>query len=60
MDPLSIIGSVAGVATAGGSLVSVLFETVETYRSAPKEIGTIARGIQERGARFGGLCAPST
>ncbi|KAK4451044.1 hypothetical protein QBC34DRAFT_402054 [Podospora aff. communis PSN243] len=47
MDPLSIIGSVAGVATAGVSLVSVLFETVETYRNAPKEIGTIARGIQD-------------
>ncbi|KAK0622376.1 hypothetical protein B0T14DRAFT_148120 [Immersiella caudata] len=49
MDPLSIIGSVAGVATAGVSLVSVLFETVDTYRSAPKEIGTIARGIQDLG-----------
>ncbi|KAK0639167.1 hypothetical protein B0T16DRAFT_360466, partial [Cercophora newfieldiana] len=47
MDPLSIIGSVAGVATAGVSLVSVLFEAIDTYRNAPKEISTIARGIQE-------------
>jgi hypothetical protein len=47
MDPLSIIGSVAGVATAGLSLVTILFETLDTYRSAPKEVSTIARGIQD-------------
>ena len=47
MDPLSIIGTVAGVATAGVSLVTVLFETLDTYRNAPKEIATIARGIQD-------------
>ncbi|KAK0639817.1 hypothetical protein B0T16DRAFT_463454 [Cercophora newfieldiana] len=47
MDPISIIGTVAGVATAGVSLVTVLFETLETYRNAPREIGTIARGIQD-------------
>ncbi len=47
MDPLSIIGSVAGVATAGVSLAAVIFETLDTYRNAPREISTIARGIQD-------------
>ena len=46
MDPVSVIGSVVGVTTAGISLVSALFETLGTYRTAPKEIGTIGRGIQ--------------
>jgi hypothetical protein len=47
MDPLSIIGSAAGIATASISLVTILFETLDTYRNAPKEISTIARGIQD-------------
>ena len=47
MDPLSILGSVTGVATASVSLVTVLFGTLDTYPNALKEISTIARGIQD-------------
>ncbi|KAF4450172.1 hypothetical protein FALBO_16528 [Fusarium albosuccineum] len=46
-DPLSIIAGVAGVATAGVSLVGVLYDTIDTYRNAPKEIRSMARGIQD-------------
>lgn len=47
MDPLSIIAGVAGIATAGVQLANVLFDTIDTYRNAPKEITSIARGIQD-------------
>ncbi|KAJ4320922.1 hypothetical protein N0V84_005626 [Fusarium piperis] len=47
MDPLSIIAGVAGVATAGVSLVEVLFDTIESYQNAPKDIVSIARGVQD-------------
>jgi len=46
MDPLSIIGTAAGVATAGISLVTVFLATLDKYRNTPKEISTIARGVQ--------------
>ncbi|KAJ3549091.1 hypothetical protein NM208_g683 [Fusarium decemcellulare] len=46
-DPLSIIAGVAGVATAGVSLVGALYDTIDTYRNAPKEIRSMARGIQD-------------
>ncbi|RMJ17212.1 hypothetical protein CDV36_003129 [Fusarium kuroshium] len=47
MDPLSIIAGVAGIATAGVSLVEVLFDTVDSYQNAPKDIVSIARGVQD-------------
>ncbi|RSL58392.1 hypothetical protein CEP54_007782 [Fusarium duplospermum] len=47
MDPLSIIAGVAGIATAGVSLVGVLFDTVDSYQNAPKDIISIARGVQD-------------
>ncbi|WAO95562.1 Helo-like-N domain-containing protein [Fusarium falciforme] len=47
MDPLSIIAGVAGIATAGVSLVEVLFDTIDSYQNAPKDIVSIARGVQD-------------
>lgn len=47
MDPLSIIAGVAGIATAGVSLVEVLFDTIDSYQNAPKDIVAIARGVQD-------------
>lgn len=47
MDPLSIIAGVAGIATAGVSLVEVLFDTIDSYQNAPKDIVTVARGVQD-------------
>ncbi|KAM0425969.1 hypothetical protein ACHAPT_008908 [Fusarium lateritium] len=47
MDPLSIIAGVAGIATAGVSLVEVLFDTIDSYQNAPKDFVSVARGIQD-------------
>ncbi|KAL2674084.1 hypothetical protein Neosp_012530 [[Neocosmospora] mangrovei] len=47
MDPLSIIAGVAGIATAGVSLVEVLFDTIDSYQNAPKDIVSVARGVQD-------------
>ncbi|KAM0245938.1 hypothetical protein ACHAP5_005089 [Fusarium lateritium] len=42
MDPLSIIASIAGIATAGVQLSKTLFHLTETYRNAPREIRSMA------------------
>ncbi|KAM0194744.1 hypothetical protein ACHAPI_006744 [Fusarium lateritium] len=42
MDPLSIIASIAGIATAGVQLSKTLFHLTETYRKAPREIRSMA------------------
>ncbi|KAF0329334.1 hypothetical protein GQ607_003283 [Colletotrichum asianum] len=47
MDPLSVIGSIAGVAQAGASLSKMIYEIISTVRGAPKEIADIARGIAD-------------
>ncbi|SPJ79434.1 uncharacterized protein FTOL_07825 [Fusarium torulosum] len=42
MDPLSIIASIAGIATAGVQLSKTLFHLTRTYRNAPREIQSMA------------------
>ena len=42
MDPLSIIASIAGIATAGAQLSNTLFRLIRTVRNAPQEIQKIA------------------
>ncbi|XEU95918.1 hypothetical protein FSHL1_001203 [Fusarium sambucinum] len=42
MDPLSIIASIAGIATAGAQLSSTLFHVYKTVRHAPQEIQSAA------------------
>ncbi|KAL7765673.1 hypothetical protein ACKLNR_003589 [Fusarium oxysporum f. sp. zingiberi] len=42
MDPLSIIASIAGIASAGAQLSNTLFRLYKTVRNAPKEIQSIA------------------
>ncbi|PTD09459.1 hypothetical protein FCULG_00007432 [Fusarium culmorum] len=42
MDPLSIIASIAGIATAGAQLSSTLFRVYKTVRHAPREIQSVA------------------
>ncbi|KAK3312935.1 hypothetical protein B0H66DRAFT_644071 [Apodospora peruviana] len=37
----------SAVLPAGVSLVTVIFETLDTYKNAPREISTIARGVQD-------------
>jgi hypothetical protein len=50
MDPLSIISGVAGVATAGSALASVLFNIIATIRDAPREMIDIAHSTRELSA----------
>ena len=47
MDPLSIISGIAGVATAGSALASVLYNIIHNIRDAPREMVDIARGVRE-------------
>ncbi|KAF5001169.1 hypothetical protein FGRMN_1193 [Fusarium graminum] len=42
MDPVSIIASIAGIATAGVQISNTLFRLVKTYRNAPTEIRAMA------------------
>jgi hypothetical protein len=42
MDPLSIMASIAGIATAGVQLSNTLFHLTRTYRNAPREIRSMA------------------
>ncbi|KAK2677998.1 hypothetical protein RAB80_006738 [Fusarium oxysporum f. sp. vasinfectum] len=42
MDPLSIIASIAGIASAGAQLSNTLFRLYKTVRNAPKEIQSVA------------------
>lgn len=42
MDPLSIIASIAGIASAGAQLSNTLFKLYNTVKNAPKEIQSVA------------------
>ncbi|CVL01512.1 uncharacterized protein FPRN_11520 [Fusarium proliferatum] len=42
MDPLSIIASIAGIASAGAQLSNTLFKLYKTVKNAPKEIQLVA------------------
>ncbi|KAM5341904.1 hypothetical protein ACJ41O_014935 [Fusarium nematophilum] len=42
MDPLSVLASVAGIATAGAALANTLFRLIRTAHHAPREIQSIA------------------
>ncbi|SCO54796.1 uncharacterized protein FFMR_12018 [Fusarium fujikuroi] len=42
MDPLSIIASIAGIASAGAQLSNTLFKLFKTIKNAPKEIQLVA------------------
>ncbi|KAI8677752.1 hypothetical protein NCS55_00493000 [Fusarium keratoplasticum] len=42
MDPLSVLASVAGIATAGAALANTLFRLVRAVRHAPREIQSVA------------------
>ncbi|VZH87709.1 unnamed protein product [Fusarium fujikuroi] len=42
MDPLSIIASIAGIASAGAQLSNTLFKLSKTVKNAPKEIQLVA------------------
>ncbi|KAI0108613.1 hypothetical protein GGR51DRAFT_514402 [Nemania sp. FL0031] len=52
MDPLSIIASITGIATAGISLSRALYDAISTLRNAPKEVSQIARGLYELSSTF--------
>ena len=47
MDPFSIISGVAGVATAGSALASVLYDFIRSIQDAPREMIEIARTVRE-------------
>ncbi|KAH8888070.1 hypothetical protein GQ53DRAFT_843805 [Thozetella sp. PMI_491] len=47
MDPLSLMASVAGVAQAGISLSSALFDLISALRSAPQDMAEMARGVSD-------------
>ncbi|KAF4419923.1 hypothetical protein FACUT_11363 [Fusarium acutatum] len=47
MDPLSIIASIAGIATAGTSLSKVIYQFISSTRGASREIVDIARNISD-------------
>jgi regulator of replication initiation timing len=42
MDPLSIIASIAGIATAGVQLSNTLIHLTRTYHKAPQEVQSMA------------------
>ncbi|KAI1125084.1 hypothetical protein F5Y10DRAFT_284511 [Nemania abortiva] len=52
MDPLSVIASITGIATAGISLSRALYDAISTLRNAPKEVSQIARGLYELSSTF--------
>ncbi|KAF4954322.1 hypothetical protein FGADI_5345 [Fusarium gaditjirri] len=47
MDPLSIIASIAGIATAGTSLSKAIYHFISTTRGASREMVEIARNISD-------------
>lgn len=55
MDPLSIIASVAGVATAGAGLSKAIFKFVSSTRGASREMIDIARNIADLSIILGEL-----
>ncbi|KAF4461324.1 hypothetical protein FALBO_11883 [Fusarium albosuccineum] len=47
MDPLSIIASIAGIATAGTELSKAIYKFISLTRGSSKEMGEIARTIND-------------
>ena len=47
MDPLSLLASIAGVATAGIQISKTIYDLVSTLRGTPKEVSDIARGVSD-------------
>ncbi|TDZ40276.1 hypothetical protein C8035_v003629 [Colletotrichum spinosum] len=47
MDPLSIIASVAGIATAGSTVAGALFTLIRKLRHAPREMRQVAHEISD-------------
>ncbi|KAF5592385.1 hypothetical protein FPCIR_5706 [Fusarium pseudocircinatum] len=47
MDPLSIIASIAGIATAGTSLSKAIYHFISSTRGASRETADIARNISD-------------
>ncbi|RBR15705.1 hypothetical protein FVER53590_13369 [Fusarium verticillioides] len=47
MDPLSIIASIAGIATAGASLSKAIYHFISSTRGASREMVDIARNISD-------------
>ncbi|KAG5782041.1 hypothetical protein H9Q73_004346 [Fusarium xylarioides] len=47
MDPLSIIASIAGIATAGTSLSKAIYHFISSTRGASREMADIARNISD-------------
>jgi hypothetical protein len=47
MDPLSLTASVVGMASAGVSVSTALFDLIAAYRSAPRDIAEIARRVSD-------------
>ncbi|PNP51267.1 hypothetical protein FNYG_15913 [Fusarium nygamai] len=47
MDPLSIIASIAGIATAGTSLSKVIYHFISSTRDASREMADVARNISD-------------
>lgn len=43
MDPLSVISGIAGISTAGATLVSSLYTLVQTVRHAPRHMREVAK-----------------
>ncbi|RKK26184.1 hypothetical protein BFJ66_g228 [Fusarium oxysporum f. sp. cepae] len=56
MDPLSIIASIAGIASAGAQLSNTLFRLYKTVRNAPKEIQSVAIEISGLTVTLEHLC----
>ena len=47
MDPLSLLASIARVATAGIQVSTAIYDLVSTIRGTPKEVSDIARGVSD-------------
>ncbi|KAI1015312.1 hypothetical protein LB504_011106 [Fusarium proliferatum] len=47
MDPLSIVASIAGIATAGTSLSKAIYHFISSTRGASREMADIARNISD-------------
>ncbi|KAH8683993.1 hypothetical protein BGZ61DRAFT_455491 [Ilyonectria robusta] len=45
MDPVSIIASIAGIATAGTALSKAIYQFISSTRGASREMGQIAHTI---------------
>jgi hypothetical protein len=55
MDPLSIIASIAGIATAGTALSKAIYELISSSRGAAREMADMARTIADLSIVLGEL-----